>query len=227
MAAPFSAMEPNSVKIYHTNTTGRTTPSKSNPTPSPNAGRFSTATFKTKSVSAATQTTTTMPALCPDSRAGCRAGPLSPAGGGRAAAQPIQRHAAAQASTSQPSHPNAAVKAPHNAATAAFAYKKPFFLSKFPFIFKHSIHFCTNQRATSPRLTHTAYTASASPRLTGPMEIRCSFFAASAFSSFSSPESACPGASPYTPTALGQPAYWLGSRPLPAAVARASKWQWS
>ena len=49
-------------------------------------------------------------------------------------------------STSQPSHPNAAVKAPHSAATAAFAYKKPFFLSKFPFIFKHSIHFCTNQR---------------------------------------------------------------------------------
>ena len=66
-----------------------------------------------------------------------------------AAALPLSQSSAmqaAQASTSQPSHPNAAVKAPHSAATAAFAYKKPFFLSKFPFIFKHSIHFCTNQR---------------------------------------------------------------------------------
>ena len=114
---------------------------------------------------------------------------------------------AAQASTSQPSHPKAAVKAPHSAATAAF--------NKNRFLVQISVHIqtlhslCAKPAATSPRLTHTAYRVRRRPWLTGPMEIRCSFFAASAFSSFSAPESACPGASPYTPTALGQPAYWL------------------
>ena len=43
-----------------------------------------------------------------------------------AAALPLSQSSAmhtAQASTSQPSQPNAAVNAPHSAATAAFAYK--------------------------------------------------------------------------------------------------------
>ena len=147
MAAPFSAMEPNSVKIYHTNTTGRTTPSKSNPTPSPNAGRFSTATFKTKSVSAATQTTTTMPALC---QIPARAAALIHyhAGGGRAAAQPIQRHAGRPGQHQPAQPPKRRRKGLWHFARPRrlLAAKKPFFLSKFPFIFKHSIHFCTNLR---------------------------------------------------------------------------------
>ena len=135
MAAAFSAMEPSSVKMYHTSTTGSTTPFTSKPSP----GRLATATASTASVKAHTSTTTTIPALC---QMPARAAALDHAPLLAAAALPLTQSSAMQAAhatTSQPSQPNAAVNAPHTAATTALPLT-----NRFRFSIKHpSIRFCT------------------------------------------------------------------------------------
>ena len=105
----------------------------------PSPGRLATATASTASVRAHTSTTTTIPALC---QMPARAAALDHAPLLAAAALPLTQSSAMQAAhatTSQPSQPNAAVNAPHTAATTALPLT-----NKFRFSIKHpSIRFCT------------------------------------------------------------------------------------
>ena len=103
--------------MYHTSTTGKI----STVYCMPNTGRFSTATPSTPSAMAATNTTTTIPALC---QMPARATALDHSPLDAAAALPliqsITMHTA-QASTSHPSQPKAAENAAHSAVTAALS----------------------------------------------------------------------------------------------------------
>ena len=119
MAAAFSAMEPSSVKIYHTSTTGSTTPSKGSSSP----GRLAAAMPSTASVNALTSTTTSIPALC---QMPARAAALDHCPRLAAAALPLSQSSAMQAAhaaMSHPSQPKAAVNAPQAAQTAALPHK--------------------------------------------------------------------------------------------------------
>ena len=148
MAAAFSAMEPSSVKMYHTSTTGRIRLEYVSPSP----GRFATAMLNTASVSAATTTTTSIPALC---QIPARATALDHSPRLAAAALPLSQSSTmqtAQATTSHPSQPNAAVNAPQTAAMAAFAAKKVLLL------------FSISLPSISPHTGPCIYCLSSSPR---------------------------------------------------------------